>query len=50
VLEKAVAQDFRAEPVITFAPEGLIYEIATRLSVVTPRAEAQEAFKVILPT
>jgi two-component sensor histidine kinase len=34
LLEKAVAQDFDAQPKIRFAPEGLIYEIDAPLSVV----------------
>jgi PAS domain S-box-containing protein len=42
VLEKAVAQDFGEEPIITFAPEGLTYEIAARLSVVAVGARADE--------
>jgi two-component sensor histidine kinase len=35
LLEKAVASDFDVQPKISFAPEGLIYEIDTPLSVVT---------------
>jgi PAS domain S-box-containing protein len=34
LLEKAAAQDFDAQPKISFAPEGLIYEIDAPLSVV----------------
>ncbi len=34
LLEKAVASDFDARPRMTFAPEGLIYEIDAPLSVV----------------
>ncbi len=38
LLEKAAAQDFDAQPKITFAPEGLSYEIDAPLSVVTAKS------------
>ena len=40
VLERAVAQDFGAPPEISFAPEGLIYEINAPLSLIAVAASS----------
>lgn len=40
VLEQGVAQDFREPPRITFAPEGMIYEIDAPLSLITVEASS----------
>src|SRR5471032_2601558 len=36
LLGKAAAQDFENAPKISFAPDGLVYEIDSRLAVITP--------------
>jgi len=44
VLEKVAAEDFGARPKIRFAPEGLSYEIAAPMSVVTAENAGEDRF------
>jgi two-component sensor histidine kinase len=44
VLETVAASDFGAQPKISFAPEGLIYEIDAPMSVVTADNTGQDRF------
>ena len=46
LIEKHVASELKAQPKVTFAPEGMIYEIDAPLSVFVGDASIAEAPKI----